>query len=91
MTSLDSILKSRDFTLLTKVHTVKAVVFLVVMCGCESWILRRLFTEELMLSNCGVGEDLESPLKCKEMKSDNSEGNRHQIFIGRTEAEAPIF
>ena len=91
MTSLDSILKSRDITLPAMVCIVKAMVFPVVTYGCESWILRRLFTEELMLSNCGVGEDLESPLKCKEMKSDNSEGNRHQIFIGRTEAEAPIF
>ena len=57
MNNLESILKSRDFTLLTKVCVVKAVVFPVVMCGCESWILRRLFREELMLSNCGVGED----------------------------------
>ena len=56
MNNLESILKSRDFTLLTKVCVVKAVVFPVVMCGCESWILRRLFREELMLSNCGVGE-----------------------------------
>ena len=57
MNNLESILKSRDFTLLTKVCVVKAVVFPVVMCGCESWILRRLFREELMLSNSGVGED----------------------------------
>ena len=57
MNNLESILKSRDFTLLTKVCVVKAVVFPVVMCGCESWMLRRLFREELMLSNCGVGED----------------------------------
>ena len=52
MTNLDSILKSRDTTLPTKVRLVKAVVFPVVMYGCESWI-----TEELMLLNCGVGED----------------------------------
>ena len=57
MTNLDSVLKSRDITLLTKVHLVKAVVFLVVMYGCESWTSRRLSTKELMLLNCGVGED----------------------------------
>ena len=57
MTNLDSILKSRDITLPTKVHMVKAVVFPVVMYGCESWTVRRLSAEELMLLNCGVGED----------------------------------
>ena len=57
MNNLESILKSRDFTLLTKVRVVKAVVFPVVMYGCESWILRGLFREELMLSTCGVRED----------------------------------
>ena len=57
MTNLDSILKSRDITLPTKVHLVKAMVFPVVMYGCESWTQRKLSTEELMLLNCGVGED----------------------------------
>ena len=57
MTTLDSILKSRDVTLSTKVHLVKATVFPLVMYGCESWIQRKLSTEELMLLNCGVGED----------------------------------
>ena len=57
MTNLDSILKSRDIALLTKVHLVKAMVFPVVMYGCESWTVKRLNTEELMLLNCGVGED----------------------------------
>ena len=56
MTSLDSILKNRDITLPTKVCLVKAMVFPVVMCGCESWTIK-LSTEELMLLNCGVGED----------------------------------
>ena len=55
--NLDSILKSRDINLLTKVHLVKAVVFPVVMYGCESWTIRTLSTEELMFLNCGVGED----------------------------------
>ena len=57
ITNLDSILKSRDITLLTKVHLVKTIVFPVVMYGCESWTIKKLIIEELMLLNCGVGED----------------------------------
>ena len=57
MINLDSVFKSRDFTLPTKVCLVKAMVFPVVMYRCESWIIKRLCTEELMLLNCGVGED----------------------------------
>ena len=57
MTNLDSILKSIDITLPTKVCLIKALVFPVVMYGCESWTIRKLSTEELMLLNCGVGED----------------------------------
>ena len=57
MTNLDSIFKSRDITLSTKVHLVKAMVFPVVMYGCESWAVKRLSTKELMLLNCGIGED----------------------------------
>ena len=57
MINLDSILKSRDITLSTKVHLVKAMVFPVVMYGCESWAVKRLSTKELMLLNCDIGED----------------------------------
>ena len=57
MTNLDNIFKSRDVTLPTKVHIVKAMVFPVVMYGFESWTIKKLSTEELMLLNCGVGED----------------------------------
>ena len=57
MTNLDSILKSRDITLPTKVRLVKAMVFPVVMYGCESWTIKKLSIKELMLLNCGVGED----------------------------------
>ena len=57
MTNLDSIVKSRDITLPTKVCLIKAVVFPVVMYGCESWTIKKLSAEELMLLNCGVGED----------------------------------
>ena len=55
--NLDSILKSRDITLPTKIHLVKAMVFPLVMYGCESWTIKKLSTEELMLLNCGVEED----------------------------------
>ena len=57
MTNLDSILKSRDITLPTKVCLVKTMVFPVVTYGCESWTVRKLSTEKLMLLNCGIGED----------------------------------
>ena len=57
MTNLDSILKSRDVTLPTKVRLVKAMVFPVVMYGCESWTIKKAECEELMLLNCGVGEE----------------------------------
>ena len=57
MTNLDGILKSRDITLPKKVHLVKAMVFPVVMYGCENWTIRKLSTKELMFLNCGVGED----------------------------------
>ena len=56
MTNIESILKSKDITLPTKVCLVKAMVFPVVIYGCESWIIK-LSAEELMLLNCGVGED----------------------------------
>ena len=57
MTILDSILKSRDISLPTKVHLVKTIVFPVVMYGCESWTIKKAETEELIFLNCGVGED----------------------------------
>ena len=57
MTNLDSILKSRDVSLPTKVHLVKAMVFPVVMYGCESWTVKKAERRKLMLLNCGAGED----------------------------------
>ena len=57
MTNLDSIFKSRDITLPANIHLVKAMVFPVVMDGCESWTVKKAEPEELMLLNCGVGED----------------------------------
>ena len=57
MTNLDSMLKSRDITLPTKVHLVKAMVFPVVMYGCESWTVKKAECRRIELLNCGVGED----------------------------------
>ena len=57
MTNLDGVLKSKDITLPTKVHIVKAMVFPVVMYRCESWTIKKAEQQELMLSNCGAGED----------------------------------
>ena len=57
MTNLDSILKSRDITLPTKVHLVKAMVFPVVMYGCESWTIKKAECQRIDALNCGVGED----------------------------------
>ena len=89
MTNLEGILKSRDITLSTKFHLVKAMAFPVVMYGCESWTIK-LNTKELMLLNCGVGEDSWDPLDCKEIQPVHPKGNQSWIFIGRTDAEAPI-
>ena len=57
MINLNSILKSRDITLQTKVYIVKAMGFPVVWCGCETWIIKKAEFEKLILVNCGVGED----------------------------------
>ena len=89
-TNLDRVLKSRNTTLPTKVCIVKATVFPVVMYECESWTTERLSTKELMLLNCVLEKTLESPLDSKEIKPVNPKGNQSWIFIGRTDAEAPI-
>ena len=65
MTNLESILKSRDITLTTKVHLVKAMVFPVVMYGCESWIIKKVELQRIDALNCGVGEDLRVPWTAK--------------------------
>ena len=90
ITKLDSILKSRDITLLTKVHVVKALVFPVVMCGCEKdhkegWAMKYWFFQIMVLE-----KTVESPLNSKGIKRVNPKGNQSWIFIGRTDAEAPI-
>ena len=90
MTNLDSILKSRDITLPTKVFLVKAMVFSVVMYGCESWTVkksecRRIDAFELMLEK-SVG--LESPLDCKEIQPVHTKGDQSWVFFGRSDAKA---
>ena len=65
------------------------MVFPVVMYECESWTVKKLSAEELMLLNCGVGEDFESPLDCKEeIKPVHSKGDQSWVFTRRTDAEA---
>ena len=88
MTNRDSVLKSRDITLPTMVHLVKAMVFPVVMYGCESkesWALKYWCFWTVVLE-----KTLESPLDCKEIQAVHPKGNQSLIFIGRTDAEAPI-
>ena len=92
MINLDSILKSRDITLPTKVHLVKAMVFPVVMYGCESWTMKKAECQELMLLNCGVGEDSWESLEVQGDPTVHPKGNQSWVFNGKTdvEAETPI-
>ena len=75
MTSLDSILKSRDITLPTKVHLVKAMVFPVVMYGCESWIIKKVEPRRIDAFELWCWKTLEIPLDCKEIQSVHPKGN----------------
>ena len=88
MTNLDSILKSRDITLPTKVCLVKAMVFPVVMYGCESWTIKKAKRRRIELLNCGVKKTLESHLDCKEIQPVHSEGDQPWDFFGRNDAKA---
>ena len=89
MTNLDSTLKNTDITLPTEVHIVTAMVFPVVMYGCESWAINTAeHQKKLMLLTVAFGKTLDSPLDCKEIKSINPKGNQPCIFIGRNNAEA---
>ena len=86
MTNLDSILKSKDVTLPTKVHLAKAVVFPVVMYECESWTIERAECQKIY----DFGRTLERPLDCKEIQPVHPKWNQSWIFIGRTDTEAEI-
>ena len=76
ITNLDSILKSRDITLLTKIHLVKAMVFPVVMCGCESWTIKKAECQRMDAFELVLEKTLESALECKEIKPVNPKGNQ---------------
>ena len=91
MTKLDSILKSKDFTLPTKVRIVKAMVFAVVMYGFESWTIKKAEHQRTDVFKLWCCRRLLSPLDKKEIKPVNSKGNQPWIFIGSTAAEALIF
>ena len=92
MTKLDSIFKSRDITFPTKVCLVKAMVFPVVMYGCESWTVKKAECRRIDAFELWCWRTLESPLDCKEIQSVHSKGDQSWVFIGRTdvESETPI-
>jgi len=90
MTNLDSILKSRDITLPTKVRLVKAMVFPVVMYGCENWTVKKAEHRRIDAFELVLEKTLESPLDCKEIQSVNPKGDQSWVFNGRTDAEAEI-
>ena len=89
MTNLDSILKSRDITLPTKVHLVKAVVFPVVMYGCESWTIKKAEQRRIDAFELWCWRRLlRGPLDCKEIQPVNPKEDQSRVFIQRTDAEA---
>ncbi|XDA88334.1 hypothetical protein R6Z07M_018003 [Ovis aries] len=88
MTNLDSILKSRDITLPTKVHLVKATVFPVVMYGYESWTIKKAEHQRTDAFELWCWRRLESPLDCKEIQLVHPKGDQSWMFIGKTDAEA---
>ena len=90
MTNLDSILKSRDIILPTKVRLVKAMVFPVVINGCKSWTVKKAERQRIDLNCCTVvlEKTLESPLDCKEIQPVHPKGDQSRLFIGKADAEA---
>ena len=88
MTKLDSILKSRDITLPTKVHLVKAMVLPVVMFGCESWTVKKAERGRIDAFELWCWRRLENPLDFKEIQPVHCKGDQSWVFIGRTDAEA---
>ena len=88
MTNLDSIFKSRDITLPTKVCLVKTMVFPAVMYGCESWTIKKAECRSIDAFELVLKETLESPLDCKEIQPVHSKGDQSWVFFGRTDAKA---
>ena len=87
MTNLDSIFKSRDITLPTKVRLVNAMVFPVVMFGCESWTMKKAECQRTDAFELQCWRRLKSPLDCKEIQPVHPKGDQSWVFIGRTDAE----
>ena len=88
MTNLDSIFKSRDTTLPTKARLVKAMVFPVVMYGCESWTVKKAERQRVDAFELVLEKTLESPLDCKEVQPVHSKGDQPWDFFGRNDAKA---
>ena len=89
MTNLDSILKSRDITLSTKVHLIKAMVFPVVMYGCESWTVKKAERSRIDTFELWCWKRLlRVPWAAKEIQPVHAKGDQSWVFIGRTDAEA---
>ena len=93
MTNLDSIFKSRDITLPTKVHLIKAMFFPLVIYGCESWTVKKAERWRIDAFELWCWRRLESPMDCKEIQPVHPKWDQSWIFIGRTniEGETPIF
>ena len=93
MTNLNNILRSRDITFPTKAHLVKALVFQVIMCGCEGWIVKKAELQKINAFELWCWRRLlRCPLDCKDIQPVHPKGNQSWVFIGRTEAktETPI-
>ena len=88
MTNLDSILKRRDITLLTKVCLVKAMVFSVVMYGCGSWTIKEAEHQRIDAFELWCWRRLESPLDCKVIQPVHPKGDQSWVFIGKSDVEA---
>ena len=88
MTNLNNILKNRDITLPTKICLVKAMVFPVVMYGCESWTVKKAECRRIDAFELWCWRTLESPLDYKEIQPVHSKGDQYWVLIGRTDAEA---
>ena len=88
MTNLDSIFKSRDITLPSEDRLVKAMVFPVVMYGCESWTVKKDERQRIDAFELWCWRRLLSPLDCKEIQPVHFEGDQSWVFIGRNDAEA---
>ena len=88
MTKLDSIFESRDIILPAKVHLVKAMVFPVVMYGCESWTVKKVEHQKIDAFELWCWRRLANPLDCKEIQPVHSKGDQSWVFFGRNDAKA---